>query len=838
MRWLTTRALIRDHRRHPWNLIFAVLGVALGVAIVVAVDIANSSASRAFGLSMETVTGRTTHQLVGGPGGLEEGLYTQLRLQGFRDSAPVVEGHARIHGETFILLGLEPFAERPFRDHAAGGRDGRINRLITEPGTVMLAANTATRLGLAEDDAFSLVVGATAHAVTLAGRVEIDEPGLEGYVLTDIATAQDLLRRHGRLDRIDLILTDEGHVDRLREILPPGVRVETAESRTRATAELSRAFHVNLLAMSLLALLVGAFLIYNTLTFAVLRRRHLLGNLRMQGMTRAGVSGRIIVEAALLGLVGSLLGLAAGILIGQGLVHMVTRTVTDLYFVVTVTQLALGPAVILKGLLLGLGVTLIAALGPAWEASGVSPREALRRSGLEHRVRRVLPWLLPAGGVLMLSGFLLVGWPGQSLLPGFFALFLLILGYACLIPPLVWLMARLLSGPLGRGFGAPGRLAARGIGAGISRAGLAATALAIAVSATVGVGIMVDSFRGSVDLWLGQTLQSDLYVSAPGRSTLGVNPVLPDSLPARVASLPSVTDLSTARRVHLHTPSGPLEMMAIDPSPRTPDGYVYLEGGSSARIWQRLAIDEVILISEPLAWRKGIGVGDALTLPTDRGERAFQVVGVVQDYSAAQGMVTLHRTLYDRYWDDPGVASLGLNLAPGVSLERGLSELRALAATLDEPVLITAAGEIHAHSMAIFDRTFAVTHVLRLLTVGVAFIGILSALMALQLERSREHAVLRATGMTPLQLAGMVTLQSLLLGLAAGLAAIPLGMLMSDVLIEVINQRSFGWSMTRTLPPVVLVEGLLLALTASLLAGAYPGYRMARVRPAEHLREA
>ncbi|MCG5510297.1 FtsX-like permease family protein [Ectothiorhodospira lacustris] len=838
MTGLPARALVRDHRRHPWNLVFAVLGVALGVAIVVAVEIANSSASRAFELSMETITGRTTHQLIGGPGGLDEGLYTRLRREGFRDSAPVVEGHVRIQGETFTLLGLEPFAERPFRDHAVGGRDGRINRLITEPGTVMLAAPTAARLGLAEDETFFLTVGTTPHAVTLVGIVSTDEPGLGGYVLADIATAQDLFRRHGRLDRIDLILTDERQMARLREMLPPGVRLEAAEARTRATAELSRAFHVNLLAMSLLALLVGAFLIYNTLTFAVLRRRHLLGNLRMQGMTRASVFGLIIAEAALLGLVGSLLGLAAGVVIGQGLVQLVTRTVTDLYFVVTVTQLALGPAVILKGLLLGLGVTLIAALGPAWEAAGVSPREALRRSGLEHRVRRVLPWLVPAGGLLMLAGFMLVDWPGQGLLPGFFALFLLILGYACLIPPLVWLMARLLSGPLGLGFGVPGRLAARGIGAGISRSGLAATALAIAVSATVGVGIMVDSFRSSVGLWLGQTLQSDLYVSAPGRSGLGVNPVLPDDLPARVASLPSVAELSTARRVPLYTPRGPLELMAIDPSVQTPDGYVYLEGASPARIWQRLAAEEVILISEPLAWRKGIGVGDSLALPTDRGERTFEVVGVVQDYSAAQGMVTLHRTLYDRYWDDPGVAALRLSLAPGVSLESGLSQLRALAVTLDEPVLITAAGEIHAQSMAIFDRTFAVTHVLRLLTVGVAFIGILSALMALQLERAREHAVLRATGMTPWQLGGMVTLQSLLLGLAAGLAAIPLGILMSDVLIQVINQRSFGWSMIRTLPPAVPGEGLLLALTASLLAGAYPGYRMARVRPAEHLREA
>ncbi|MGM0676239.1 MAG: FtsX-like permease family protein [Pseudomonadota bacterium] len=833
---LLAKALIRDHRKRPWNILFSILGVALGVAIVVAVDIANSSASRAFELSLETVTGRTTHQVLGGPAGLDESLYAQLRRQGFRESAPVVEGHVQARGETFTLLGLEPFAEAPFRDYANGARGEGVSALITDADAVMLSSRTAARLDLEPGDRFTVTIRGREETVTLRSVLETDEPGLDGIMLADIAHAQVLLQRLGRLDRIDLILPDHDTLERLRALLPEGAEVMATQSRNEATLQLSRAFHINLTAMSLLALLVGAFLIYNTMIFSVLRRRRLLATLRMQGMTGAELFRLVMTEALMVGLTGAILGLLAGTLIGQFLLQMVTRTVSDMYFVLTVTELHLTVWGVLKGLLLGIAATLAAALGPAWEAARISPRDALRRSTLERGVGRLMPWLIGVGLILMGLSWLLLQWPGQSLLLGFAALFLLILGYALLIPPALLILARGLASPLASAFGAMGRLSARGVSAGMSRAGPATAALALAVSATIGVGVMVESFRTTVDAWLGQTLQGDVYVSAPGRSGVGINPVLPEAARARLEALETVETVSTARRVHVHSPQGTLEMMAVDPAPRTPESYRYRAGdGSSA--WRSLENRDAVLISEPLAWRLSLGLHDTLTLRTDRGLRAFTIVGVVQEYGSDRGLVTVHRALYDRYWDDPGVASLGIYLRDGVPLDTALGPIRAAVADLGSPVLVTSSGEIRELSMDIFDRTFAITHILRLLTVGVAFIGILSALMALQMERSKENAVLRATGVTPRELGGMVTLQSGLLGLAAGILAIPLGLIMSHMLIEVINLRSFGWSMQHQVSLRVLMEGVWLALLAALLAGIYPGLRMARAQPAEHLRE-
>jgi putative ABC transport system permease protein len=581
---------------------------------------------------------------------------------------------------------------------------------------------------------------------------------------------------------------------------------------------------------------VGGFLIYNTLMFAVLRRRPLLASLRALGVTRGGVFRLVMSEAVVLALLGGLPGLLLGVLVGQGLVQLVTRTINDLYFVLSVTALHVPPWLLAKGLALGVGAALLAALGPAWEAARVRPREGMRRSAIERRAHRMTPWLAVAGGALVLLGHALVQWSSHGLVIGFVALFLMIMGYSLLIPLAVWLLSRLLAPALGRLLGVTGRLAARGMGAALSRTGVAVAALAVAVSATVGVGVMVDSFRTTVQGWLGHTLQSALYVNSPAPGDERAGSLLPRGVAERVAALPEVAAISTGRRFRVDSDRGPVDMFVLDPAPASPDGF-HLLAGDPARAWAAWRVGEAVLVSEPFAWRHDMRVGETLTLHTPRGERVFRVDGIYQDYGSQQGVVLVARDVFRDFWDVRTEGTLGVYLVPGVSVEQGVEVVRRSVADLPEPVLVTPASEIRERSMAIFDRTFAITHVLRLLTVGVAFIGILSALMALQFERAKEHGVLRATGMTPAQVTGLVSLQGALLGLAAGLLAIPLGLMMADVLIDVINRRSFGWSMLRTVPLRVLAEGVLLALAAALLAGLRPAWKTGRVRPADALRE-
>ncbi|MEN8167418.1 MAG: FtsX-like permease family protein, partial [Pseudomonadota bacterium] len=512
MNRLLLLSALRHLRRHPWQTWLSIIGIALGVTVIVAVDLANQSARQAFLLSAESLTGRVTHQILGGQRGIPESFYRALRIErGLRLSAPVVQGLVKLGKEQLQLIGIDPLAEAPFRQVGVSLGTQAAGDLLTEPATVLLSSITAERLGLTPGDRIDVRVTGRAVTLRIVGLLEGDNPAvLEGLLLADISTAQELLGQAGWLDRIDLILTSE-QAQRLAEALPPGLRLEVPESRTRIMSEMIEAFQTNLAAMSLLALLVGAFLIYNSMTFSVLRRRQLLATLRLLGVTRRSLFQLLLLEAGLLGLIGTLLGLLLGVSVAHYLVQLVTRTINDLYFVLTVTQLMLEPLLLLKGGLIGLGVTLLAALAPAIEAAGTVPVSALRRSQLEQRVHRGLPWVGLLGLAALLGGLLLVGEEENGLTGGFAGLFLIIAGYSLLMPLAVVLISRLSGILAGRG-SLLARFALRGIGANLSRTGLSIAALSVAVAATLGVSIMITSFRATVEDWLGHTLRSDIYV--------------------------------------------------------------------------------------------------------------------------------------------------------------------------------------------------------------------------------------------------------------------------------------------------------------------------------------
>jgi putative ABC transport system permease protein len=263
-----------------------------------------------------------------------------------------------------------------------------------------------------------------------------------------------------------------------------------------------------------------------------------------------------------------------------------------------------------------------------------------------------------------------------------------------------------------------------------------------------------------------------------------------------------------------------------------------LQQGDPQRAWPEVVAGRAVLVSEPFSRRRGMGPGDHLDLRTAAGPRRFPIAGVYTDYASDQGLVLMNRPVYAALWRDPGLSGFSLTLAPGADTDAVLAALRRTLDAADAPAVSIAPNrELKAGALAVFDRTFRVTAVLRLLAGLVAFIGVLAALLALQLERARELAVLRANGLTPGQVWKLVTAQTGLLGLAAGLLSLPVGLTLAAVMIYVINRRSFGWTIQLEVPPHVLGEAVLLALAAALLAGFYPAWKMARTSPALALRE-
>ena len=834
-------------------------GVALGVAVVVAIDLANASAQRAFLLSTDSVVGRATHQIVGGSRGIPEDIFRAVRIEaGVRLAAPVVEGDVAAPdypGRTFRVLGVDPFAEAPFRPYLAGlnsrGQTALVS-FLTRPATAIMSYGTGRELGLGlagdpatqgQADQLTVRAGGVRQRLSIIALLEpadaLSRRALDSLLVTDIATAQELLSLTGRLSRIDLIMPagplGQAELAKIRAVLPPGAEVRSAAARSQSVAQMTRAFSLNLSALSLLALIVGMFLIYNTMTFSVVQRRGLIGALRVVGVTRREIFSLIVAEAALLGLLGTAAGLLLGVALAQGLVRLVTQTITDLYFVVSVRELTISGLGLLKGLGLGLGASLVAALAPALEATATQPRAVLNRSTLEARSQRVVPWAAVAGVCLVLVGAGLLLLPSRDLILSFGGLFTIFLGCVLVTPVAVVGLLRAVQLLVGTRTDIVGRLCIRSVLASLSRTAVAIAALMVAVSVTVGVGIMIESFRQTVAYWLENALQADIYVAPPSLVSRWNEGTLDPVVVARLSAAPGVEAVSTYRRVSVESPSGRVQLVALQLDVGRYASYRFVEGRPEA-VWAAFETERTVIVSEPYAYHHRLRVGAAVRLRTDRGVQDFRVAGIFADYGSDRGLVMMSRRTYEQFWHDRGVSSLGLWLRPDRDVTAMLASLRRLVGSVQE-VEMRSNRSLRQASLEIFDRTFTITSVLHLLTTAVAFIGVLSALMALQLERERELGVLRATGFTPRQVWGLVTAQTGLMGLLAGLLALPVGLMLASVLVFVINRRSFGWTLELEIIPGLLVQAVLLAVLAALLAGMYPAFRMSRTSPALALRE-
>jgi putative ABC transport system permease protein len=836
-------------RIHRWQSFLMILGIALGVAVVVSIDLANASASRAFELSTETVTGRTTHQVDGGAQGLPEELYTRLRREGVvSQAAPVISVYTtspQLGDRPLQLLGIDPFADSPFRSFLGETKAAQIPDLealahfLVRPGALLLSEPLAARYRLAPGDLITLVVGGRERETFVAGLLVpadgLSRRTLEGLLLADIATAQELSGLEGRLSRIDLILPDEAALEKVAAWLPEGYRVTPAATRTSSIQQMAAAFQLNLSALSLLALVVGLFLIYNTMTFSVVQRRGMFGALRCLGVTRREVFAMVLAEALAVGLLGGALGIALGLGLGQVTVRLVTQTVNDLYFTTTVQAAGIAPGSLLKGALLGLLATLLTAALPAWEAASVPPRAALLRSGLESKARRSVGRAglagLAAGGL----GVLLFRVPTASLVVGFAGTLLVVVGFALLSSVSLVVLMRALVPLTGRLFGLVGRMAPRNLVNALSRTAVAVAALMVAVAVTIGVGLMIDSFRGTVVAWLEQTLQGDVYVSVPGFNATQPSVAIDPRIVETIRGWPGVARVDTLRAATAGSPLGPLNLSATEnPAIGTERQFASLQGAPE-EVWEAMRAGSV-LVSEPLANRLGLRrAGGAIRLVTPRGWETFPVRGIYYDYASSEGTVLMAMEVYRARWQDEALTALALRLEPGVDpdeVARGLQD----GAQGQQRLLIRPNRALRQDVLEVFDRTFAITVALRLLATVVAFIGVLNALLLLQLEKQREVGILRALGLTGRQLWRLVMVETGLMGLAAGLLAMPAGYALAVILVYVINRRSFGWTLQMSVQPEAFLQALAIAVAAALLAGVYPALKMSRTPAAEVIR--
>lgn len=858
--------LVAHVSQWPLRALLTVIGVALGVSASVAVRVANVDVLRSFEQAVSTVAGPTSLEISGVELGLDERLIRGVRnVPGVTGASPVIlQTAVRInqgqYGEAVQVIGLDLLAEVETRGFRLGQQvnESRLESVLN-PETIFLGRRLAVEWNLSVGDRVELQVGTGRISCLVTGILQ-DASGRtsswDRLAVMDIAAAQITFGMVGRLDRID-VMTDpkqvtEAVAQNIRAILPPHVTVERPASRTRQVEQMLRAFRLNLTVLSWVGLLVGMFLIYNTMAFAVAQRRREIGIFCAVGMTQSRVASLFLAEAAMFGLVGGVVGSLAGMLLAQKLTALLSRTITDLYVpVVASTGLLFEEGwfweFCLEGLAIGCVVSMIGSIGPSVDAGRTAPVRALAPGDYEVSRRLRVGVLGVIGlGLLLMTGLLSLAGPVNGVpVLGYLATLCLLAGLSCLAPICVtWRPehrreARML------GMSAVMReIAVDHASRNPGRNGVTVSALMVGLAIMIGVLVMVRSFRHTVELWVADTVIADIVVAPSmwlrGTEAGSIGRSLPPSWLAMLSAVPDVEAVDSYRDVRVMVKGQRVAVVSRDLRLHAlRSRYLVREGDSSEQL-NRAAEAGGVLVSEILANRLQVHEGESLGIMTPNGMKSFPVVAVFYDYATDGGKILMDRTLYQALWEDHLATVFPVYLAPGANLERVRQEMADKLSQADGhrlPPLLISNAELRKEILDIFDRTFLLTYVLEAIAVIIAMLGIINTLVTSVLERRREFATLRAIGGSADQVRQLVLWEAAYLGLIGiGLGLIG-GGLLSLLLIKVINKQSFGWTIQMIVPVGALVQAVGLAAVATIVAGYFPARWAGRQPVAEVLRE-
>jgi len=812
-RWM----LAGEWRAHPGRVVTAALAIAVGVALGFAVHLINASALNEFGRAVRTVNGEADLRVrAAGPEGFDERLYPRLaRIDGVAAASPVIELPAAAGKTGLTLIGLDVLRAASVTPGLIGDRNART---AFGEDLVFLSPALLDAAGRRPGQTIDLTAAGRSRTFRIGGKLGAAGEG-QMIAVMDIAAAQWRFDRLGRIDRVDLRLAQGADAARVQRavaaVLPPDAQLADQQSDERTSDNLSRAYRVNLDMLALMALLTGGFLVYSAQSLSVARRRAQFALLRVLGVTRRALLAQVLVEGAIVGGVGAVLGLGIGFALAKGALSVSGGDLGGGYFSGQTPELVFAPGAAAIFLVLGFIAALAGSLLPAREAARAQPAVALKNVGdavdprIAPRARFALAALGAGGACALLPAV------GDLPLFGYLSMALLLAGGVAAMP---WL-ARVLLAPAQRlTFKAPALdLAIKRLWGAPSQAAVALAGIVASTSLMIAMAVMVASFRGSVDEWLGQLLPADLYMRVDGAG-LGLDP----ETQARLAAAPGVANIQFTRTTALR--------MAAD---RPPVALIARPGGWAASdiplmIGRAIAPPTgavPVWVSEPFSRIYGRRVGDRIDLPIGPGGRTGVVIaGVWRDYARQHGAIAIDARDFERLTGDRARTEASVDLAPGAQPASVIASLRAaLPPGLAPRVTFARPRELREMALRIFDRSFAVTYLLEAVAIFVGLTGVAATISAQTLARSKEFGMLRHVGVLRGQIVAMLAAEGGLLGAVGGMAGIGLGLVMSQVLIHVINPQSFHWTMQTRLPwPLFAGVGAALVAAsagAALLAG-------------------
>lgn len=823
------RSFLRYLVRRRSLSVLQLLGIAFGVAAAVGMTLASRSALRSLEGAVDFLRGGATHSLERPAGPLEEEVLARLVGDpAVRRLAPLIDRQVRVGaGQKVRLLGVDPFLDKDLRSitarigasESSEMRERIFSSFLLDPRAVLIDEGIAKRLGI--------LAGSTLQSSQGPLKVVyvFPNPTGEDLIVADIGHAQELFGMRGAVDRVDLVLEGE---ESFRSRWAKGFKIESNSQKAETLSSILGAFKLNLQALSLFALFVGIFLIYNTAMFAVVSRRRDAGILLAIGASRGQIAAAFLVEILLLGAAGGAIGGILGYLLSGFLVKIVGSAISTLYFPLRPAALPWSFWNLAGGVFLGAAAGLIGCLPSLIELGRVQPVRVLRGRAPSRsapgRAKRIAVW----GTLVMACAAALFGISFLHVYVGFAGAFAFLIGASLFTGLAIVLSVAVLKPVFALVMGPLGKIAAGNLRQNLGRTSVAVAAFMAALSLSIGLGAMIDSFRQSVVWWMDSQLRGELYISTKG----DVN--VPEEFYEELRKLPGIGGIDIFRNVAITFRGRPASITSIDAAVlQKYDRFEWLEGG--AENWDPVKQGSVI-VSESFSRRFGVKKGDRITIEGSDGPAAFPVTGVFYDYSTEHGVIMMDRSVYLRLFRDRTINSLGIFIDQGnPDRERILDEVKQRA--LGRGLPFATRDQFHGRVLEIFDGTFAVTSSMRVLAVIVAFFGIAGALMTLFVERRRDFGVYRALGFTTADVARMTVAESVAMGLISFFMSALVGTGFAFILIKVINLQSFHWTVFYHFTARPYWITALTALAASLCAAAYPVLSVFRKYPFMQIRE-
>lgn len=838
---------------HPLRSSLTTLGVGLGVAMLVAVLVVNDSLVRGISATVDDLAGTTDLQVSAGGSGFDEALLQTIKATpGVARVVPVLQQTAsvldpRARNEHLIVMGVDMFESQDsaFRKYGSPELEEIRNDplpFLNSPSSILLSRSFAATHGYKLHDTITLSTGAGVTRFDIwgflddagVGRAFGGAVGVMYYQAMQVAYA-----RGTNIDRVDIAVSDDesgtvANVEaRLRAALGDGFIVEPPSATGSRMGQMLAGVRNGLSFASVIALLVSSFLIHNTMLIAVAQRRREIGVLRALGLRRKDVVALLTLEGALLGIAGSVLGVALGISLSRLLLNAATRALSEIYLQIAATDIHVGNDVLLAGLGLGTLTAMLASGLPARRAADNPPADTLRTANVVQLVPRPLGFTRSdaLGLTAIVASRLLLLWPAVG---GFAALAALFLAAALLIPRLIQL-ARYLTTIAHRYFSVEARLAHTNLARDLGRTSTTAGALMTSVALAVSFGTFIHSFTTALEDWVSQTMLGDLFVTQ-GASLSGTsmrNIPMGDALSETLAQIPGVAGVQRSRVASIPFRGLTAKALTTDFDEFLKRSkLLLLEGERDA--YADAVRHGAVGVSENLSRRFNVHKDDLLAVSTQNGTREFRVAGVFVDYSSDVGSIFFDRpTFIDTFHDDRVDAYL-------VHLHHRRDSERVRRAIIQRfgsshDLFVLTHHEFRAEVSRTFQQVFSLVRVLELVALIVAVLGIVNAQLANVVDRLREIGVLRALGMLRRQVRRMIVVEAALMGALGTLAGILLGMGLGDALLNHINIVQTGWHFAHRLSPTSILEVLSLTILAATVGGLYPAHRAAKLRVTQAL---